>query len=104
MTTSAGSPIIQTHQLTRSFKRKTTALREIDLSIARGDIFGLVGPDGAGKTTALRLMVPTAGRVTIVGRDSVKDAEKTRAHVGYMPQKFSLYGDLSVRENLEFYA
>jgi ABC-2 type transport system ATP-binding protein len=76
--------------------------------VQRGEIFGLVGPDGAGKTTLLRLlaavMVPTAGTVTVAGHASVKDAEKIRAHVGYMPQKFSLYGDLSVRENLEFYA
>jgi ABC-2 type transport system ATP-binding protein len=99
--------ILHTDRLTRAFK-KITALRDIDLSVQRGEIFGLVGPDGAGKTTLLRLlaavMVPTAGTVTVAGHASVKDAEKIRAHVGYMPQKFSLYGDLSVRENLEFYA
>jgi len=99
--------IVCTSQLARSFK-KITALREIDLGIQRGEIFGLVGPDGAGKTTLLRLlaavMTPTSGNITVAGYDSVKDAEKIRAHVGYMPQKFSLYGDLSVRENLEFYA
>jgi ABC-2 type transport system ATP-binding protein len=100
--------IIQVEKLTRIFKEKITALHEIDLSIKRGEIFGLVGPDGAGKTTALRIMAavmkPTSGHVTIEGHDSVKDAEEIRVHVGYMPQKFSLYGDLSVRENLEFYA
>ena len=99
--------IVCTSQLARSFK-KITALREIDLGIQRGEIFGLVGPDGAGKTTLLRLlaavMTPTSGNITVAGYDSVKDAEKIRAHVGYMPQKFSLYGDLSVCENLEFYA
>jgi ABC-2 type transport system ATP-binding protein len=99
--------IIGTDHLSRSFK-KIGALREIDLGVQRGEIFGLVGPDGAGKTTLLRLlaavMTPTSGRVTVAGHDSVKDAEEIRAHVGYMPQKFSLYGDLSVRENLEFYA
>jgi drug efflux transport system ATP-binding protein len=99
--------IIYTDRLSRAFK-KITALRDIDLSVERGEIFGLVGPDGAGKTTMLRLlaavMIPTSGRVTVAGHDSVKHAEEIRTHVGYMPQKFSLYGDLSVRENLEFYA
>ena len=101
-------PLIQATQLTRVFKQKIAALREIDLSITRGEIFGLVGPDGSGKTTALRLMAavmaPTSGRVTVAGHDSVAGAEHIREHVGYMPQKFSLYGDLSVRENLDFYA
>jgi ABC-2 type transport system ATP-binding protein len=100
--------IIQAEKLTRIFKKKITALDAIDLAIAPGEIFGLVGPDGAGKTTMLRLlaavMTPTSGRVTVAGHDTVKNAEEIRAHVGYMPQKFSLYGDLSVRENLEFYA
>ncbi len=109
MTTADHEPdIICTEHLSRSFKKKIAALREIDLGIQRGEIFGLVGPDGAGKTTLLRLlaavMAPTSGQVTVAGHDSVRDAEKIRVHVGYMPQKFSLYGDLSVRENLEVYA
>ncbi|MFN8598796.1 MAG: ABC transporter ATP-binding protein [Anaerolineae bacterium] len=99
--------IICAEKLTRRFKT-TIALRDLDLCIERGEIFGLVGPDGAGKTTTLRLlaavMTPTSGTVTVVGHDSVKHAEQIRSYVGYMPQRFSLYGDLSVRENLEFYA
>lgn len=99
--------IICTERLTRAFG-KTLALRELDLGIERGEIFGLVGPDGAGKTTTLRLMAavmrPTAGRVRVAGFDSARQAESIRACVGYMPQRFSLYADLSVRENLDFYA
>ncbi len=99
--------IICADKLTRVFK-KTVALRDLELCVEAGEIFGLVGPDGAGKTTALRLMAavmaPTAGRVTIAGQDSLKQAEFVRAHVGYMPQRFSLYADLSVQENLDFYA
>src|SRR5512136_497862 len=100
-------PIVCADRLTRAFG-KTVALRELDLHIEPGEIFGLVGPDGAGKTTALRLMAavmrPTSGGVNIVGFDTVKQAESIRAHVGYMPQRFSLYPDLNVLENLYFYA
>lgn len=99
--------LICVEKLTRAFKR-TSALRDLELCIERGEIFGLVGPDGAGKTTTLRLMAavmkPTAGTVTVAGHDTVKHAERVHTHVGYMPQRFSLYGDLSVQENLEFYA
>jgi ABC-2 type transport system ATP-binding protein len=99
--------VIYAKKLSRSFKN-APALCDLDLSIEPGELFGLVGPDGAGKTTALRLMAavmrPTSGRVTIVGYDSVRHAEAIRAHVGYMPQRFSLYADLDVLENLNFYA
>ncbi len=99
--------IICAEKLRRAFK-KTVALSELDLCIERGEIFGLVGPDGAGKTTALRLMAavmrPTSGAVRVAGHDSVKRAEYIRAHVGYMPQRFSLYADLNVLENLNFFA
>jgi ABC-2 type transport system ATP-binding protein len=99
--------VICTERLTRKFKH-TVALQDLDLHIERGETFGLVGPDGAGKTTALRLMAavmsPTSGAVRVAGYDSTTHAEAIRAYVGYMPQRFSLYGDLSVQENLEFYA
>jgi ABC-2 type transport system ATP-binding protein len=99
--------IIHASKLSRSF-RNTAALCELDLCIEPGELFGLVGPDGAGKTTALRLMAavmrPTSGSMSVTGYDSVKRAEAIRAHVGYMPQRFSLYADLSVLENLHFYA
>ena len=99
--------VICANKLSRSFK-KASALCDLDLCIEPGELFGLVGPDGAGKTTALRLMAavmrPTAGSVRVAGYDSVKRAEAIRAHVGYMPQRFSLYADLDVLENLNFYA
>jgi len=99
--------IICASRLSRSFS-KTRALCDLDLCIEPGELFGLVGPDGAGKTTALRLMAavmrPTTGSVRIAGYDSVRHAEAIRTHVGYMPQRFSLYGDLDVLENLNFYA
>ena len=79
-----------------------------DLSIAPGELFGLVGPDGAGKTTTLRLLAGlldiTEGEATILGFDLKSQAEAIKPHVGYMAQQFSLYGELSVLENLQFFA
>ncbi len=99
--------IICAEHVRRTFK-KTVALQSLDLNVERGELFGLVGPDGAGKTTTLRLfaavMRPTAGRVCVAGFDSARQAEAIRARVGYMPQRFSLYPDLSVLENLDFFA
>jgi len=103
----AWPPVIQTDNLSRSF-HKNVALRQLSLDISRGETFGLVGPDGAGKTTTLRLLAavmrPTSGRVRVAGFDTLRQAESIHAHAGYMPQRFSLYADLSVLENLNFYA
>lgn len=86
----------------------TTALSNISLDIAAGELFGLVGPDGAGKTTLFRvlttLLIPDAGRATVLGHDVVTDLWALRQRVGYMPGKFALYADLSVAENLAFFA
>lgn len=101
------SAVIETHALTRTFG-KTAAVNGLDLAVNRGEVFGLIGPDGAGKTTTLRLlaavMLPTAGEVRVLGFDTRRQAERIRQGVGYMPQKFSLYGDLTVWENLTFFA
>jgi ABC-2 type transport system ATP-binding protein len=99
--------VIETHDLTRRFK-KVTAVDGLDLSIRGGEIFGLVGPDGAGKTTTIRLlcaiMNPTSGSAKVAGFDTVKQAEDIKRRIGYMAQRFNLYGDLSVIENLNFFA
>ena len=99
--------IIKTENLTKRFK-KVTAVDGLNLKIERGEIFGLVGPDGAGKTTTFRLLTaimnPTEGRATVAGYDTVKEPEEIKKLIGYMPQRFSLYGDLSVMENLHFFA
>jgi ABC-2 type transport system ATP-binding protein len=98
---------IEADKLTKRF-RKTEAVRGIDLDIAPGEIYGLIGPDSAGKTTTIRMlagvMKPTAGSARVSGLDTSRQAEQLREQVGYMAQRFSLYGDLSVRENIEFYA
>jgi ABC-2 type transport system ATP-binding protein len=84
------------------------AVRELNLSIERGEMFGLIGPDGAGKTTTIRLMCGLlkvdAGTVRVLGRDPVRDHAGVTQSVGYLSQRFSLYGDLSVDENIAFFA
>ncbi|MBE0652596.1 MAG: ABC transporter ATP-binding protein [Bacteroidales bacterium] len=84
------------------------ALENIDFNVEEGEIFGIIGPDGAGKTTLFRILVtlllPSHGEVCVCGYDAVKDFRKVREIIGYMPGRFSLYQDLSVEENLEFYA
>jgi ABC-2 type transport system ATP-binding protein len=99
-------PYIQIKDLTRTFKEKT-ALDSVNLAINQGDLFGLVGPDGAGKTTLLRtlagLLGITEGSVHVAGIDLVKNPERIKSQLGYMAQAFSLYGNLSVLENLQFF-
>jgi len=84
------------------------ALRDVSFDVKAGELFGLIGPDGAGKTTLFRLLTtllkPDAGRASVVGLDIVNDYRDIRKQVGYMPGRFSLYSDLTVRENMEFFA
>ncbi|MBE0672734.1 MAG: ABC transporter ATP-binding protein [Anaerolineales bacterium] len=99
--------IVETKDLIRDFK-KTRAVNGLILSIESGELFGLVGPDGAGKTTTLRLLAGlldiSEGDATVLGFDLKDKAESIKPHVGYMAQQFSLYGELSVMENLQFFA
>jgi ABC-2 type transport system ATP-binding protein len=99
--------IIQTFGLTRRFG-PLTAVDHLDLEVAEGEIFGLVGPDGAGKTTTLRMLCglldPTEGRAIVAGHDAAKDSQAVKDHLGYMAQRFGLYPDLTVEENMIFYA
>ncbi len=84
------------------------ALRDVSLSVNKGEIFGLIGPDGAGKSSIYRilatLLTPDSGRASVLGLDTVSDYRPLRLVIGYMPEHFSLYQDLTVKENLEFFA
>jgi ABC-2 type transport system ATP-binding protein len=98
---------IQAQGLRRTFG-EVVAVDRLDLDVAEGEIFGLVGPDGAGKTTTMRLLTGilplTAGSATVAGFDVVRDPERLKDHIGYMSQRFGLYPDLTVNENIDFYA
>jgi len=100
-------PIIQTRDLTRRFGA-LTAVDRLTLDVGRGEIFGLVGPDGAGKTTTLRLlcglMDPTSGHAIVAGYDVARNPQAVKDQIGYMAQRFGLYADLTVEENMHFYA
>jgi len=100
-------PIIRTEHLSRRFG-ELVAVRDVSLEVRRGEIFGVLGPNGAGKSTTIRMLCgildPTSGRGSVVGFDIAHDAERIKERIGYMTQRFSLYEDLTVLENLRFYA
>ena len=101
--------LVEIKNLSKVFSpEQPPALEDINATFPKGEIIGLVGPDGAGKTTLMRLMagllLPTQGSITIAGRDTVKEPEYVRFLIGYMPQKFGLYEDLTVQQNLNLYA
>jgi ABC-2 type transport system ATP-binding protein len=100
-------PAIRAAGLTKRFGG-LTAVDRLDLEVAYGEAFALVGPDAAGKTTTMRLLVgimdPDEGRAEVLGFDTVKDSERLKEQIGYMPQRFGLYDDLTVAENIAFYA
>jgi ABC-2 type transport system ATP-binding protein len=99
--------IIETRGLTKRFG-ELTAVDHLDLTVAAGEIFGLVGPDGAGKTTTLRmlcgLMDPSEGSALVAGHDAARESQAVKDQIGYMAQRFGLYQDLTVEENMIFYA
>ena len=99
--------IVQAIELTKKFG-PLTAVDNFSLEVNEGEIFALVGPDGAGKTTTMRLLTglmdPTEGRAVVVGKDVAKHPDEVKDHIGYMAQRFGLYSDLTVQENMDFYA
>jgi len=100
---------IEVRHLTKSYgKEKTVAVNDVSFNVNAGEIFGLIGPDGAGKTTIIRilttLILADKGTATVEGLDVVKDYKKIRSSVGYMPGRFSLYQDMTVEENLKLFA
>ncbi len=99
--------VIRATDLSRHFG-KIKAIQHLDLNIQKGQIYGFLGPNGCGKTTAIRLLTgllaPTSGEIKVLGFKLPQNAEKLRRHIGYMTQKFSLYDDLTVQENLQFVA
>jgi len=103
----AMDPVIETSGLTKQFG-PIRAVDGLDLVVGAGEMFALVGPDGAGKTTAIRMLcgilAPTSGGARVLGRDLVHEAALIKNDIGYLSQRFSLYGDLTVDENIEFFA
>lgn len=100
-------PVVVTQDLTKTFGT-FTAVDRLNIQITEGEIYGFLGPNGAGKSTVIRMLCgilePTSGSARILGYDLRQDVEKIKSQIGYMSQKFSLYEDLTVRQNLTFYA
>jgi ABC-2 type transport system ATP-binding protein len=107
LTASGAQTVIDVRQLTKKFG-SFTAVDAISFTVQAGEVVGYLGPNGSGKTTAIRMLLgllrPTAGEATVLGYDCVRQTELVRQNVGYMSQKFALYHDLTVGENLAFYA
>jgi ABC-2 type transport system ATP-binding protein len=101
------SPVIQVDRLSRRFG-EIAAVNDVSFSVNEGEMFGLVGPDGAGKTTTIRMLcgilAPSEGGATVLGHDLLRHPDEVKREIGYLSQKFSLYGDLTVDENIEFFA
>ena len=99
--------IIIADKLTKQFG-SFTAVDHISFTVKKGEIFGFLGANGAGKTTAMRMLCglskPTGGKASVAGFDIARQSEKVKQHIGYMSQKFSLYEDLKVKENIRLYA
>ena len=99
--------VVETQAVSRSFGR-IEAVRQLDLAVRAREVFGLLGPNGAGKTTSVRMigatLLPSSGRILVCGSDTAGAPDEVKRVIGYMAQKFSLYGDLTVRENLRFFA
>src|SRR5258705_5601718 len=102
-----GAPAVVPHALTRRFGKRV-AVDHLNLHVRAGELYGFLGPNGAGKSTTLRMLCgilePSEGGGTVLGIDLTRDPERIKSLIGYMSQKFSLYDDLTVVENLTFYA
>jgi ABC-2 type transport system ATP-binding protein len=102
-----GAPVVQVRSIVRRFG-KITAVDDVSFEIRPGEIFGILGPNGSGKTTTIRilcgLLEPTSGTATVAGIDVVQDPDAVKSRIGYMSQAFGLYRDLTIEENLRFYA
>lgn len=101
------NPAIEISALTKRYG-KLTALDNVDLTVGSGEMFGIIGPDGAGKSTLYRILAtllsPDSGSASVLGLDTVRDFRELRRRIGYMPERFSLYQDMTVMENLKFFA